>query len=391
MVEDLNDWFDDTTDQTSESSVAPSEPPTPPKSRREMRRRRRSHRRHTATVVIVSVVIVSLVAALMTFGYVRLKRWSDSRNADNTQVVDYPGPGSGSLAFTVSSGEGVSQVGARLVKAGVVKSAALFASAVAANSSTLYPGTFTLRYRMSSTDVVKILSDQSKAAGILEVRSGERVSDVIEAAAKQSGIAIGKFRDVINAGGAGILPAEAQGKYEGWFAPGSYNVTSLKSVDAIIKAMVDRRVAQLDTLGVPTGAERERVLTLASIAESEVNSTEYYGKVTRVILNRIAKNMPLGMDTTVAYGLGIKADALTDAMLNDASNQYNTRIHKGLPPSPISNPGDNAISAAVHPESGDWLYFVTTNMKTGETKFATTEDQFWKIRQEYKNSNDNAN
>ena len=143
--------------------------------------------------------------------------------------------------------------------------------------------------------------------------------------------------------------------------------------------------------GVPTGEEREKIMIMASIAEAEVNSQEYYGKVTRVILNRIDIGMPLGMDTTVAYGLGITAAELTDAMLADDSNPYNTRIHQGLPPTPISNPGDNAIQAAMNPEQGDWLYFVTTNLQTGETKFAVTEDEFWKIRDEYKNNNPNAN
>ena len=71
--------------------------------------------------------------------------------------------------------------------------------------------------------------------------------------------------------------------------------------------MVNARIAKLDEMGVPTGEEREKIMIMASIAEAEVNSQEYYGKVTRVILNRIDAGMPLGMDTTVAYGLGITA------------------------------------------------------------------------------------
>ena len=76
---------------------------------------------------------------------------------------------------------------------------------------------------------------------------------------------------------------------------------------------------------------------------------------------------------------------------DSASNPYNTRIHKGLPPTPISIPGDNAILAALNPANGPWVYFVTTNLKTGETKFADNYDDFLKIRDEYKRSNENAN
>ena len=193
--------------------------------------------------------------------------------------------------------------------------------------------------------MVKILSDQSQAGGFAEIRAGERVSDIIANAAQASGIDVSEFQAIIDGGGSGILPEEAGGKFEGWLEPGSYNAQN-KSAEDIIKSMVDARIAKLDDLGVPTGSERERILIIASIAESEVGSDKYYGQVARVILNRIDSDMALGMDTTVAYGLGISASRLTDDQLNDDSNPYNTRIHKGLTPTPISNPGDDAIKAS---------------------------------------------
>ena len=392
MADDFEELFGDLTDQPAANGPQPgSLPPMPPKSRKEMRRRRDRGRRHVIVAIVAVLVVLSLVVGAGAFGYVQLKHWISARESDSSDTADYPGPGSGSVSFTVQSGQGVAQIASNLVRAGIVKSSGIFATAVSSNNSTLYPGTYALKYRMSSADVVKILSDQSKAKGLLQVRSGERVSDVLGQAAKLSGIPASEFTAVIDAGGTTILPAEANGKYEGWFGPGSYDVKAMKSATAIIKAIVDQRIEDLDTLGAPQGAQRERILIIASIAESEVNSDAYYGKVSRVILNRLGKNMPLGMDTTVAYGLGIQASALTDAMLSDGSNPYNTRVNKGLPPTPISNPGDEALRAAMNPPAGDWLYFVTTDMKTGETKFATTEDEFWKLREEYKSSNSNAN
>ena len=216
------------------------------------------------------------------------------------------------------------------------------------------------------------------------------MSDVIANIVQMSGIDQSEFDSIVNSGGSGILPSEANGHFEGWLEPGSYGVKN-KSASDILKAMVDKRVAKLDGLGVPSGADRERIMIIASIAEAEVNRPEYYGKVSRVIENRLQAGMPLGMDSTVAYGANTSPSKLTDAMLNDASNAYNTRINKGLPPSPISNPGDNAIQAAMNPEEGNWLYFVTTNLQTGETKFVATEAEFWKIRDEYKSANANAN
>ena len=243
---------------------------------------------------------------------------------------------------------------------------------------------------MKAADVVKILADQSKAGGFAEVRAGERVSDVIANAAKASGKDASEFKTVIDGGGVGILPDEANGNFEGWLEPGTYEVQG-KTAEAIIKDMVEARTTKLDSLGVPNGSERERILNIASIAESEANNPDDCGKVARVILNRIDNDMPLGMDSTVAYGFGINGNQLTDEQLQDGNNPYNTRVNKGLPPTPISNPGDSAIQAAMDPPEGKWLYFVTTNLKTGETKFVETEDEFWKIRDEYKNNNENAN
>ena len=74
-----------------------------------------------------------------------------------------------------------------------------------------------------------------------------------------------------------------------------------------------------------------------------------------------------------------------------AHNPYNTRIHKGLTPTPIGIAGDDALLATLKPQDGSWIYFVTTNLKTGETKFTDNEKEFLQFRDEYKRSNENAN
>jgi UPF0755 protein len=372
-------------------SPAVQGPPRPPRSRREMRRRRRRRRDTIITRSIIIVAVLAVIAGGGYFSYVKLSAWSQNQSAPDAQISDYPGPGTGSVRFVITSGEGIGQIAQNLEAKGIIKSQATFASTADANSSTLYPGTYELKYRMASTDVLAVLSDQGNATGFLEVHSGERVTNVVASAARISGIDRKEFQAILDDGGTGILPAEAGGKFEGWLEPGSYDVNALGSANAIMKSMVDKRIAKLDALGAPAGAQRERMLIVASIAESEVNSDEYYGKVARVIFNRLANNMNLGMDTTVAYGLGINADKLTSTMLADASNPYNTRVRAGLPPTPISNPGDNALKATLNAPPGDWMYFVTTNLKTGETKFATTEEEFWKLRDEYKRSNAGAN
>ncbi|EIK86255.1 endolytic transglycosylase MltG [Gardnerella pickettii] len=385
MSENIDDFFN----QNAKWSHNSSNPPVPPKSRkaRNARRNRKSKRNR-----IVAFILALVFALLFVVGYGLYRVAVYVRNNSQSSIMeDWPGPGSGFVEFTIEPGQGSVEVGNNLVKAQVVKSQSTFSNIVAANNKILYPGIYALKKHMNSMDVVEILSDQSKAGGFLDVKAGERATEVIRKAAQISGIDIAQFNAIQKTDGAGILPPEAGGSFEGWLEPGVYNVKAIKSASKILAKMVDKRVKKLDSLGVPKGDLRQKVLKIASIAEAEVNNREYYGKVSRVILNRLAKDMPLGMDTTVAYGIGIKAINLTQSQLDDASNPYNTRIHKGLPPTPISIPGDNAILAALNPANGSWIYFVTTNLKTGETKFADNYDDFLKIRDEYKRSNENAN
>ena len=376
MSDDLADFFEENTHWVdSKGNTTSVKPPRPPKSRREMRRRRNVRRRKT--IIVLTMVVAVLVV--------------DRNDGDTYSVQDYSGQGYGSVEFTVSQGESPSSIAKRLVEAEVVKSADAFTGV--SSGMTLYPGTYQLRKHMPASSVAAILSDQSKAEGFLDVNAGERVSDVIKKAAALSEIDESEFQKIIDAKGEGILPAEAGGNFEGWLEPGKYDVKGLGSAQKILKTIVDKRVSKLNEMHVPTGSERQRLLT---IAEAEVNSSDYYGKVTRVILNRLDRDMTLGMDSTTAYGLGINGTQLTNAQLNDSSNKYNTRVNKGLTPTPISNPGDSAIQAAMNPEQGDWLYFVTVNLSTGETKFTTgsveeQNAQFEQYVKEYKDNNKSAN
>ena len=91
---------------------------------------------------------------------------------------------------------------------------------------------------------------------------------------------------------------------------------------------------------------------------------------------------PQRLDSTVAYGLGVTRLNLTQQQL-DSSTPFNTYVIKGLPPTPINSPGDAAIEAALNPAKGDWLYFVTVNPDTKETKFAKSYAKFLKLKAEY--------
>lgn len=394
MSDDIHDLFDPDEAWSESEPEVNNEPPAPPRSRRTMRRRRQQQRRRRIIASIVIVVMVILIALGGVYGYQMLRRWrAHNAQQQTVAVADYEGPGTGDVAFTIHEGEGVLEIAQHLLQDDIIKSTDSFTSVVAANQLTLYPGTYELHHQMKASSVAAILSDQGNAKGFVEVRQGERVSEVVEYAVKASGLTQEDFEAYTNNKDKAdtILPAEANGSFEGWLEPGVYNVGANPSAADLLKQMVQARISRLNELNVPQGSERERILIIASIVEAEVNSPEYYGKVSRVIENRLKDGMTLGMDSTVAYGFNMKGTELTNTELNDGSNPYNTRVNKGLPPTPISNPGDDAIEAAMHPTEGDWLYFVTTNLKTGETKFTNSYDQFEQYVQEYKQNNKDAN
>jgi UPF0755 protein len=129
------------------------------------------------------------------------------------------------------------------------------------------------------------------------------------------------------------------------------------------------------------GLSPGKVIIMASLVQAEGGRLSDYPKIARVIYNRLAQGIPLQLDSTVLYGLNTYGILANDQQLN-SSSPYNTYRHKGLTPGPIDSPGNAAIQAVLHPASGNWLYFVTVNPKTGETLFTSSETQFEQFRQE---------
>jgi UPF0755 protein len=124
---------------------------------------------------------------------------------------------------------------------------------------------------------------------------------------------------------------------------------------------------------------------VASLVQAEGGRLQDYPKIARVIYNRLAQGMKLELDSTVLYGLNSYGIIASDKQLQSGS-PYNTYKHSGLTPGPIDSPGNAAIQAALKPASGDWVYFVTVNPKTGETLFTDSQTQFEQYEQELRDN-----
>ena len=105
----------------------------------------------------------------------------------------------------------------------------------------------------------------------------------------------------------------------------------------------------------------QETVTLASIVEKETAAPKERPRIASVFHNRLEKNIRLATDPTVIYGIANFDGNLKRRHLEDPSNPYNTYKHPGLPPGPISNPGEAALLAVVEPEDSDYLFFVSKN------------------------------
>ena len=277
----------------------------------------------------------------------------------------------------IPDGASGQEIGQILYDKGVVASVGAFADAYAANanSGNIQAGTYTLKTKMSAANAVAALLDPASQARRLTIPEGFTQTQVKEKLVSTGGFTAAEV-DAAFADTAGIgLPSAAGGHVEGWLAPDTYNISEGATATEVVAEMVSRTVSRLKSAGVAE-ADYETVLIKASIVEREATPT-YYGQVARVIENRLADTAgdtqgKLGMDSTILYGLGRSGGMPTQAELDDASNPYNTRVHPGLPPTPIGSPGKETITAVLNPPAGSWLYFVTVNLDTGETRFAST-------------------
>lgn len=347
------------------------------RSEREQRERRRGkRRRRTVLALVLSVGLVggagyavwTLAGPLFDF------------SGSGTQTADYPGPGVGSVQVEIPAGATGTEMARILHEADVVASERAFTRAFAANSAAagIQPGTYELAMQMSAADAVTALLDPDRRVQMrVTIPEGRQLSQILETLSSKTAIPVEDFEAALADSEALGLPAEAEGSYEGWLFPATYTFEPGTTPAEMLSTMIAQMVAVLDERGVAP-EDRKTVLTKASLVEREApDNDEARTKMARAIENRLARDMRLQIDAAVAYGLGKSGTELTreDISSEATENPYNTYAHTGLPPTPIASPGVTAIDAVLNPADGPWVFWVTVNLDTGETRFAETYDE----------------
>lgn len=355
-------------------------PPAPPAETRHRRGRRAGTPGRGGRRPLAIVVSLGVIAALVTGIFFGGKAIVDLIAPD--PAADYSGQGSGTVEIEIPEGASTARIAEVLVDSDVVASAQAFLDAADGNPDilTIQPGFYQMRTQMSGEAAVAwILDPAARLLDRVTIPEGYTVARTLESLAEQTVIPLADFQTAAEAPDQFGLPAWSNGQLEGFLYPATYDIGPDSTAVEILGAMV----AQFNQVAVETGLEANaaavgltpyEVLTVASMIQSEVTVEAERSLVARVIYNRLAVAMPLGIDATLAYELGISGSELTTEVLNTDS-PYNTRIRLGLPPTPISNPGQPSMLGALQPAPGDYLYYVLQN-SDGNHFFTASLEEF---------------
>ncbi|PJI92160.1 UPF0755 protein [Yoonia maricola] len=335
-----------------------------------------------------------------------------------TRQYSAAGPLEAAICFEVPGGGTMSRVTADLVDQGAISSAFIFevGADYTEKSGLLKQGRFRVPEAASMEEIVDIITRGGRNTcgaeviyrvginrTIVDVReldpatnefvelAGFVVSDEEPPAAYQEVKADGgaTFRVVIAEGATSwqtmtalsqidILQADVtEPPAEGSLAPRDYEISDGETVSSILTRMQEAQAVILDEAwdnranGLPLETPEE-ALILASIIEKETSIRDERRQVASVFVNRLNRGMRLQTDPTVIYGItqgeGVLGRGLRQSELRGAT-PWNTYVIEGLPPTPIANPGQAAIEAALNPDTTDYIFFVADG--TGGHAFAT--------------------
>lgn len=293
------------------------------------------------------------------------------------------------VKFTINSGENLNNVIDNLEKQNSIRNVYFVKSYIKKNNikQDVKPGQYSFSENISLEQFIRYLNkgikdDQPVKIIIPEGYDLEHIAALLE----KKGI-INKV-DFIKSCKEYSIPDfiknDPKRKYalEGYLFPDTYEFLKGTEGKEIIDVMLKRFSKVINNIQIETGKninnqDLDKIITMASIIEKEVDRQDERGKAASVFYNRLKKGMKLQSCATVLYALGVHKDKLyyNDLKVN---SPYNTYIVNGLPIGPISNPGKECIKAAINPDNTNYLFFVSKN--DGTHFFTDNEKKFLEVK-----------
>jgi UPF0755 protein len=295
----------------------------------------------------------------------------------------------------IESGDSGSVIAAKLAQAGVIKEAKIFFRLALRDkrANSIPPGIHTLDLKISTETALNQLLDKDRNRGLVVIPEGLRVTEVLNLLYR-SNLVIGKYDGTLkpnerftNSGGITQLPKGVKNNLEGFLFPAQYAFTPGMSANQAVNQMLQRFELSAKKLKLADGYTNFsgkysafQIVTIASLIQAEGDPQDF-GKVAQTIYNRLKIGMPLQIDASVSYALNLRSNLRVSLKQLETPSKYNTYKYRGLPIGPVCNPGEAALSAALNPTPGNWLYYVT--VKPGDTRFTNNYSEFLAWRSEF--------
>lgn len=334
--------------------------------------------KNSKRALIVSGLIAIIIMAVFYFRY---------------QVYFSHGSATGEKIFEIAKGEGNAEISTRLAEEGLVSNRIYFYYYLRTHGflNRIIPGDYKLAGTMTIPEIANAIANPKETfirvtfpEGVTAVEMG----DILE----KRGLEKDEFLSLV------AQPDNFRDKYpflndpkiktlEGFLFPDTYYFkkenTGEQIVNKILVNFGSHLTDQMESDAQKQGKSLYDEIVLASIVEKEVVTPSDMKMVAGVFLNRLDSGMPIQSDATLTYILNDNTDQHSIEQLKSDS-PYNSYRFKGLPPGPISNPGLNAISAAIYPEISDYNYFLTVTVDGAKkTIFSKTFEEHVANRKKY--------
>ena len=345
-------------------------------------------------------IAFSVIAGGLGYGGYKGVQWYQSKYGPAPDYVSAVGTGA-KVPINIPSGSGGKTIGGLLFNAGIVKSQRAFTDACNSNAqcANIQAGTYLIPQGISASAAVTDLLDPKNkdSKSQLITYGGERAAQIFAALESKTGWKDADIRTAI-ASGKIDLPAWDTGQpgakfpyahIEGFMAAESYTLTDYKTPTDLLKKMVDDQLSvfsqeDMANKASKLGLTEYKMLIIASLARAEAGSNvNDLNKIAGVVFNRFNNPMQfahLGFDTATLYGMG-NTGTVPDN--KDTANPYNTSVLgiKGLPPSPIDNPDQPSIDAALNPNrANNYFYFCAT---PDGVQYASSNTQWQELGTKY--------
>lgn len=279
------------------------------------------------------------------------------------------------VIFEVTPSMSFQSVAAELKKAGVINNAKFFYLYARARGmrSLLRVGEYDLNTNMIPGQVLAVITSGKSRTKPFVVPEGLNIFEISELFEKQGFgtseefLSFVKDKEFVKS-----LLGQEHNSLEGYLFPETYLITKFMTAQDVITAMVRRFQSVYNEIGKQNQLKNwslHQIVTLASIVEKETGAPQERKVISSVFHNRLKKQMRLQTDPTIIYGIADQTGVVPNNIHKSdllKPSRYNTYVIAGLPPGPISNPGREALLAAMNPDATEFLYFVSHNDGTHE-------------------------